>query len=102
MRIDVVEKDESKSAEKRRTAREHERITRRPPKDRDQPGDTETLRQDRQYIFCANKTAIKKRESWKRHEKHQRGAGHHPCIVSRARPRNIRCNSRAHCVGAAR
>ena len=102
LRIDSAQKCEFQSAEKGRAARENERISDRPPKNRHQSGDAETLREDRQHIFAADQTAIKKRETGKRHEKHERGTSHHPGVVTGAGPGNVRTNLRIRRVGAAR
>ena len=95
LRINAAEKSKLQSAKKWRAIGKNEGITDRPPEDRHQAGNTETLRQDRQDVFRADKTAVKQRQPWQRHKQHQRGACHHPCIVAGAGARDVRGHCRA-------
>ena len=79
----------------------NERITCRPPKDRDQAGNAETLCQHGKDVLRADKATIKKRQARQRHEKDQRGARHHPCIMAGTRARDVRRHWQAG-IGAAR
>jgi len=89
VRIDTAEKSEFQSADKRRAVRKNERITHRPPKNRNQAGNAETLRQDRQDVFCADEAAVKQGQAGKGHEEHERSAGHHPGVVRGTRSGNV-------------
>src|SRR5258707_13273104 len=59
--IDSPKKCKLQSTDEWRAARKNERIADRPPNNRDQSCDAETLRQNRQHVFLPDKSAVKKR-----------------------------------------
>src|SRR5262249_19570271 len=81
---------------------ENKRVTCRPPENGDQPGYAETLRQHGQHVFCPDEPAVKERQTWQRHEEHQRGARHHPCVVTRTGRGDVRTASRTQIRSARR
>ena len=83
-RADAVQKSKFESADERRPTRKNERIAHDPPKDRHQACDAETLGQNRQDVLRADEPAIKERQPRQGHEKHERGARHHPGIMAGA------------------
>src|SRR5207302_7083862 len=102
LRIDPAKKSELQSADDRAAASKNKRVTDRPPKNRHQSRDAETLGEDRQHIFLPDEPAIKKSETGQRHEKHEGGSGHHPAVVAGTRPGNVRGSFRVRRIRTAR
>ena len=66
-------------------ARESEAVAAQEPKNCHQTGDAHRHGENRQHILRADEAAVEKRQAGKRHEKHERRAGHLPRIVTGTR-----------------
>ena len=79
-----------KPAEDRTARRKDQAVADRPPKDGDQARNPDALGQDGEDVLAADKAAVEEGKARKGHEQDKRRARHHPGVVARSRPGNLR------------
>src|SRR6267143_1915893 len=82
--IHAIEKSPFQVSKKLAATMESETVPTQPPKDRDEAGDAEALRQYREDILSPDQPAIEQRQSRQRHEQHERGRHHLEPVVTGA------------------
>ncbi len=71
-----------------------EAVAAEPPENGDQSGNAEALRKHRQDILFTNQAAVKKCQSWQRHEQDQSSANHLESVMPRPGGRDLGSNVR--------
>ena len=78
-------------AERRRIAREGERVAEKCPQNRDKAHRRNALRHGGEHVLLAHHAGVEQREARDRHHQHQRGRGDHPGGVAGV---DLRCGGR--------